>query len=68
MKLEPFRIRIETRPGPGGQWGFLFLFDGNPNEPPLLSGPWKDDAQARRKAEELAERMVRARRVRGDLC
>jgi len=64
MKLEPFRIRIETRPGPGGRWGFLYLFDGNPNEPPLLTGPWQDDAQARKKAEALAEQLATARTAR----
>lgn len=61
MKLDPLKIRIETQPGPGGQWGFVYLFDGNPNEPPLLTGPWQDEAEARSKAEALAASLVQAR-------
>jgi hypothetical protein len=62
MQLDPFNVHIETKLHPGGDWwGLVWLFYGNPEEPPIFSGPWADEAQARQKAEALADGITRAR-------
>jgi hypothetical protein len=50
-----FDVRIDIKQDEEGWWGLIYVFQYDPNEPPLLVGPCESEEDARRRATTLAK-------------